>query len=72
MLMKPSAVASFHDQELLRHKEFRTPMVLTHMLSRGGRGVHSPLDRLRKELSVERRRMMRAGPKRRVVGRPAP
>ncbi len=28
-------------------------MIYTHVLNRGGLGVHSPLDRLRKPLSVE-------------------
>ena len=28
-------------------------MVYTHVLNRGGRGVHSPLDRLRKAVSSE-------------------
>jgi len=30
-----------------------------HVLKRGGRGVHSPLDRLRKGLSVQSRGIMR-------------
>ena len=28
-------------------------MVYTHVLNRGGQGVHSPLDRLRKPMGVE-------------------
>jgi len=36
-------------------------MVYTHVLNRGGRGVHSPLDRLRMPVSGEIRRMMRTG-----------
>ena len=34
-------------QELLGHRSVRTTMIYTHVLNRGGRGVVSPLDRLR-------------------------
>jgi integron integrase len=33
-------------QELLGHRDVRTTMIYTHVLNRGGRGVHSPLDAL--------------------------
>jgi hypothetical protein len=31
-------------QELLGHRELKTMMIWTHVLNRGGRGVHSPAD----------------------------
>jgi site-specific recombinase XerD len=33
-------------QELLGHRDVRTTMIYTHVLTRGGRGVRSPVDGL--------------------------
>ncbi len=33
-------------QELLGHSDVRTTMIYTHVLNKGGKGVHSPLDRI--------------------------
>ena len=40
-------------QELMGHKDVRTTMIYTHVLNRGGRGVESPLDRMRKAVGKE-------------------
>jgi integron integrase len=39
-------------QELLGHSSLETTMVYTHAMNKGGRGVHSPLDRLEQSLAL--------------------
>jgi site-specific recombinase XerD len=48
-------------RELLGHKDVETTMIYTQVLDRGGRRVHSPLDRLRKPMSTEGGGIMRTG-----------
>ena len=49
-------------QELLGHKDVKTTMIYTHALNRGGRGVHSPLDRMPGVIPWEKREIMRTAP----------
>ena len=39
-------------QELPWHRDVKTTMIYTHVLNRGGRGVHSPMDRVRAHSGV--------------------
>jgi integrase len=48
-------------QELLGHKGVQTTVVYPQVSNRGGRGVQSPLDRLRKAASSENGQIMQAG-----------
>jgi len=48
-------------QELPGHKDIETTMIYTHVSNRGGRGVDSPLDRLRKPMSTQGGGIMRTG-----------
>jgi len=41
------------------HKDVQTAVVHVYVLNRGGRGVHSPLDRLREAVASENSRIMR-------------
>ena len=57
-------------QELQGHKDVETTMIYTHVLNRGGRGVHSPVDPLRKIGCGSRCRWRRRGDLGRPAGRP--
>ena len=46
-------------QELLGHSDVRMTMICTQVLNRGGQGVHSPVDRLRKPIAGEEGRIRR-------------
>ena len=56
-------------QELVGHQDVRTTMIYTHVLNRGGRGVHSPLDRLRKPVASESQAGLSRGTGRLKTGR---
>ena len=47
-------------QELLGHRNVQTTMIYTHVLNRGGRGVVSPVDRLRSHTPPSQRSNMQA------------
>ena len=47
-------------QNVASSKDVKTTMVYTHVLNRGGRGVESPLDRMRKGVGKEQRGIKRA------------
>jgi integrase len=46
-------------EELLGRKDVETTTIYRHVLNRGGRGLHSPLDRLRNPMSTEGGGIMR-------------
>ena len=54
-------------QELLGHKKVKTTMVDTEVLNRGGQGVRSPLDSLRKAVSSESGGIIRAAGRHKTV-----